>query len=540
MFVQGVALWYAVAMRVGRQRLAFALLFALSAACGEDEDPGDDSNDAGTSNGGSGGLSTGGSSSSGKSGEGGRAGNGSGGKSGAGAGSAGRGSGAGNAGTGDTAGEAGTDSGGTSGGGTSGGGTSGGGGGTAPQSQDCAPLPDPSDVAAEVSPEDADQLPEIVRDAPEGSTILLADGTYRMSASDESARRIQIAKRGVTLRSRSGNRDAVIIDGEYGTQEIITVSASGVTIADLTVTRAIHHPIHVTGGPDADISGVLLHNLKLVDGGEQFVKVNTSGGTPNTYADDGILECSHFELTDAGRPEVAPEPGGCYTGGIDGHQARGWIVRNNTFVGIHCTNGSLAEHAIHFWTSSRDTLVERNTIIDCARGIGFGLGDGGGNPPDRAYDDDPYPDAGYVGHYDGLIRNNVIVTSPDFEYFDTGIELEQARGTRVHHNSVIHGTSAFASISHRFPNTLVTLENNLVRSIRARDGSTASGDSNLENAPDALFVDLAGFDLHLAPDADAAIDQGVELEDAGDDIDGTPHDVDAPDLGADEFQKPSR
>ena len=102
------------------------------------------------------------------------------------------------------------------------------------------------------------------------------------------------------------------------------------------------------------------------------------------------------------------------------------------------------------------------------------------------------------------------------------------------HNTVIHPETAFASISHRFSNSVVTLENNLVRSIRARDGSTASGDSNLEGAADDLFLDISARDLHLAASAAAAIDQGVSLGDAGNDIDGTPHDEGAPDLGADE------
>ena len=125
--------------------------------------------------------------------------------------------------------------------------------------------------------------------------------------------------------------------------------------------------------------------------------------------------------------------------------------------------------------------------------------------------------------------------SPGFTFFDTGIELEQARGTRVLHNTIIHPDTAFASISHRFANTLVTLENNLVRSIRARDGSSASGDSNLEGAADALFVDVAGHDLHLVPGAAAAIDQGVPLDDAGNDIDDEPHTEGPPDVGADEL-----
>lgn len=398
----------------------------------------------------------------------------------------------------------------------------------------CEQLPEPSGEVIEVEPEQADELPEIVRDAPSGATIVLADGVYRMTGSDEASRRIQIVTEGVSLRGASGDPAQVVIDGEYRTEEIITVNASDVTIADLTIEHAVHHPIHVTGGPDGDVTGSVLHDLRILDGGEQFVKINTSGATPNTYTDDGIVECSHFELTDEGRPHVVPDPGGCYTGGIDGHQARGWVVRQNTFVGIHCENGSLAEHAIHFWTASRDTLVERNTIIDCARGIGFGLGDGGGGDPDRAYADDPYPGVGYVGHYDGVIRNNVIAISPGFAFFDTGIELEQARGARVLHNSIVHPESAFASISHRWGNTQVTIQNNLVLSIRARDGAQALSDHNLEGVPDDLFRDVSGHDLHLSPDAADAIDQGVELDDAGLDIDGEGHDAGPPDLGADE------
>jgi hypothetical protein len=398
----------------------------------------------------------------------------------------------------------------------------------------CAPLPMSDGMQIEVTPDMADELPGIVRDAPPGAVILLAAGTYRMTRSGDVERRIRIVEEGVMLRGATGEPSDVVIDGEYETEEMISISASDVVVADLTVTRAVHHPIHVTGGPDADVTGVVLHHLRLIDGGEQFVKINTSGATPNTYADDGIVACSYFELTDSGRPMVVPDPGGCYTGGIDGHQARSWHVTQNTFVGIHCENGSIAEHAVHFWTASRDTLVERNTIVDCARGIGFGLGDGGGNDPDRAYADDPYPGIGYVGHYDGIIRNNVIAISPGFEFFDTGIELEQARGARVLHNTVIHPDTAFASISHRFENTQVTLENNLVWNIRARDGATASGDSNLEAAPDELFVDVAGHDLHLVAGATAAIDQGVPLPDVDDDIDGEPRDLNAPDLGADE------
>ncbi len=165
------------------------------------------------------------------------------------------------------------------------------------------------------------------------------------------------------------------------------------------------------------------------------------------------------------------------------------------------------------------------------------MGDGGGKVPDRAYDDDPYPGVGYIGHYGGVIRNNLIVNTSGFEYFDTGIELEQARGTRVLHNTVMHSASAFASISYRFDNTEIVLVNNLVRSLRERDGAVATTQTNLETTDLGLFEDVALDDYHLKASATAAIDQGTELDDAGDDIDGEAHDQGPPDIGADEVME---
>jgi hypothetical protein len=198
-------------------------------------------------------------------------------------------------------------------------------------------------------------------------------------------------------------------------------------------------------------------------------------------------------------------------------------------VDIYCENGGLAEHAVHFWSASRDTLVERNVIRNCARGIGFGLVENGNA---RAYPDDPYPGVSYVGHYDGIIRNNFIVA--DHQWFDTGIELDQARGAVVVHNSIVQPDTAFSSIDYRFANTLVTIRNNVVRNITVRDGAQGTVDSNLENADPSVFVDAAGGDLHLAAGANPAVDTGVVVPEAGLDIDAQTHDNGAPDMGADE------
>ena len=278
--------------------------------------------------------------------------------------------------------------------GTGGSGASGGGSST-PLA--CSPLPKANGTIVQVDPANVADLPSMVFGAESGTTIVLAKGQYLIPAP------LHFTKNNVTLRSATDNAEDVIIDGDYTVTENIMINASNVTIAHVTVTRAIDHPIHIyPPGPGVDVKGTYLYGLRLIDGGEQFIKANPLGSEPG-YIDEGRVECSLFELTDAGRPHIESCCGGCYTGGIDVHAGWNWQVRSNTFRGIYCNTG-LAEHAIHFWKGSRDTLIENNTIIDCGRGIGFGLGNGGG---DRKYPDNPYQDPTFA-HYDGIIRNNVV------------------------------------------------------------------------------------------------------------------------------------
>lgn len=378
-------------------------------------------------------------------------------------------------------------------------------------------------------------LRDAVRRLAPGTTILVADGTYHL---DGEALWIDVPN--VSLRSASGKREAVILDGGYVTTEMVTVAASNVIIADLTLRRAQTHPIHVVSTDSGPTRHTLIYNVHILDPGQQAIKINPHGAR-TYFADEGTVACSRIELTDAGRSHVWAINGSCYTGGIDGHQAQDWTVRDNTIEGFWCER-DLAEHGIHFWTGSRDTLVERNVLVDSARGIGLGLvqsGDG------RVYGDDPCPGAGYVGHYGGLVRNNwvfarrgALFTS---EYgFDCGICLAQACGTQVLHNTVVSIRAPFSSIEWRFGNTRADVMNNLVSHNLRDRGGNASLSGNLQNAPLALFVDGANGDLHLNADADTALDRGVDLAtglcDA--DVDGDPRPQGAArDIGADELRQ---
>jgi hypothetical protein len=380
-------------------------------------------------------------------------------------------------------------------------------------------------VVVDVTPSQVASLQSIIDAARAGDTIRLADGVYALPQT------LVFRTAGVTLRSKSGNRLGVVLDGRYAIGNVLFLLKSNITIADLTLTRSNWHLVHVSAD-GTSTSGTLLHNLRAVDGRQQFFKVNPSNGQ---YADNGVIRCSLLEMTDVGRTFVQNN---CYTGGIDIHQARGWQIYANVLAGFWCSSG-LAEHAIHAWTGSRDTLVDRNVVINSARGIGLGLGLGVAG---RRYSDAPCNGAADVGHYGGAITNNFVVANDSRLFgsgggFDTGIGLEQACESNVLHNTIASTTAPrSSSIEWRFPNTLAVVANNLTTSrLLARDGGRATLGGNLANAPLSLFVDVPGGDLHLVPGAASAIDKAAALSTpVSFDID-TQTRGSAADVGADEY-----
>ncbi len=395
----------------------------------------------------------------------------------------------------------------------------------------CSPLPQPDGRVVDVATV-ADLVTAVDAAEPE-DTIRIADGTYDLDGAW-----LWVDTPGVTLRSAGGDRDAVVLDGGYVTTEIIVVAASDVTVADLTLRRARYHPIHVVAGVSSDTLGTLLYNVRIVDPGQQAVKINPSSPAGPTFVDDGTIACSSIELTDAGRSQVWAINGSCYTGGVDAHAARGWTIRDNVIQGFWCPGG-LSEHGIHLWRGCRDTVVERNLLRDDARGIGFGLAASGDA---RTYADDPCPGAGYVDHYGGVIRNNFVFASASGLFssapgFDCGICLASACGAEVLHNTVASTQPPTASsVEWRFETTEATITNNLAtHNFWQRDGATALLSGNLTGQPLTLFADGAGGDLHLAPSATSAIDAVAAPPGVADDVDGDPRPLGAAaDVGADE------
>ncbi len=336
------------------------------------------------------------------------------------------------------------------------------------------------------------------------ATILIADGTYPLEVP-----LLQVNCHGLVIRSASGDRDKVTLRGpDEGPRatvaHIFLVSAHDVVIADMTFGWCRFHGIQVQGESPHDVSGLRVHNCRIVNCNEQFIKGSSRPDDPEG-ATDGIIENCRFEFTSTWAYQY-------YTGGIDIHKGIRWTVRDNLF--LHLRNPSeqpgIAEHAVHFWkrcpTQPQDIVVERNWIINCDRGIGFGLVNLAG------------------GHQGGRsrIRNNMIYNSGEGGHTDVGIGLEFADHVQVDNNTVII-ESYWAPIEYRFPGSkALVFRNNLTnRPIQMRDNAPpALLTHNVQSVESGWFRDRAAGDLQLSAGALPAIDTGQRLDAFTHDING--------------------
>ncbi|MFC1672373.1 right-handed parallel beta-helix repeat-containing protein [Planctomycetota bacterium] len=414
--------------------------------------------------------------------------------------------------------------------------------------QAAEPLKDPHKKFIRVSP--THNLAAAIGRAQPGVTVLLADGLYRIAVP------LVLRKPDVWIRSESGDRDNVILDGrlpdkpltpltrENCVNEIIAIRASFVTIADLTIRYARDHGIHLFPQNKGRIENALMHNIRVYDCGQQLIKAN-SFGTPPQWVDRVVLEDSLIEFVDNSIMQQTGES--FYTGGLDVHGGKDWHIRRNVFRNIQ-REGKMMEHAVHMWSGSRDTIIEQNTFIDCFRAVGLGMKTKAWGKV-RLYHQpgtvDPYHD-----HVLGIVSNNVVFNRKGI-HLESGIELMNVSGTKVYHNTVVSHDKPFSSIEYRWPETTVQISNNIVsHTIMKRDGAEGVLTTNIQNAPSDLFVNYADGDLHLMKNATIAIDRGTPGKTAARadspeqklprltlfDIDGEKRD-DTPDIGADEVMK---
>jgi len=336
------------------------------------------------------------------------------------------------------------------------------------------------------------------------STLLVEDGTYVL---DTPALEIQCP--GLVIRSATGNREAVILRGpdegpNASVADVLLVSANNVVIADLTLGYCRFHGIQVRGEPPFHVSGLRVHNCHLVNCNQQFIKGSSSETDP-LGATDGCIEQCLFEFTSGWAYQS-------YTGGIDIHKGVNWVVRDNLFRNIRVPAGQpgIAEHAIHFWkrcsTRPQNIVVERNWVLNCDRGIGFGLSNFEGGLQGGA----------------SVIRNNMVFNNGTGPHTDVGIGLEYAANVQVDNNTVVV-EKYWAPMEYRFPGSSnLVFRNNLSnRPIQRRDDAPAPLClSNVEHVEPSWFKDYTAGNLRLRKAARPAIDNGTALEGFHDDLDG--------------------
>jgi|GEM_PF-486294 len=327
-----------------------------------------------------------------------------------------------------------------------------------------------------VSPDD--DWERALLDAPPDTEILLADGDYQMTRYA-----VYLTQAGLTIRSASGDRDAVTIRGQgYGVGgEGLMLAGAGITIADLSMTAIRNHAIAIK--PSAGAADINVYNVNLYDNGTQQIKAASDAENRN-----GVVACSAIGYTPDGVQ-------GDYIGAIDVHRAANWVVRDNYIynvsgdgsgceIDIDC--GRYNSHpAILFWSDSRDVTLERNVIVDSWRGITLGLG---------------------RGFERGTVRNNFIYQS---EPGDAGIELYDTRDVTIEHNTVFsvgyRGAIEYGGSSN------VMIRNNLVSAtpLDRPSRGESTGVTLVGNITDAVVGDLAVPGEPGLADGSRAIGAGV-------------------------------
>lgn len=351
-----------------------------------------------------------------------------------------------------------------------------------------------------------------------GGTILVADGHYLMP------RYFELRSDNVTLRSESGRRDEVVLDGRESRHgELVGITGcSGATIADLTIQNIRHNGFKINS--DRFTTKVTLYNCVLHNIWQRGVKgpmVRPEDRDRFRPSDCRIQYCLFYndrpkQFSDDSA-DTAANFGGNYVGGIDAMYARRWIISDNVFIGIQGrTRG--ARGAVFLWQNAEECLVERNIIVDCDSGICLG---------------NSHMPADVELHCRGcIVRNNFVTRCPE-----QGILADYTRDCKIVHNT-IHDPDARLKRLIRLvhDNEGLVVANNLLSgpSMRVETTSQIATRGNVTREAGSEFVDVKAGDLHLGRPTPALVDANDPLPEAPTDIDGERRD-NQPDAGADEW-----
>jgi hypothetical protein len=351
-----------------------------------------------------------------------------------------------------------------------------------------------------------------------GTTVLIADGDYRLTRP-----LVLNDKKHVTLRGASGDPSKVVLRGQGWDSrdphdDLIHIGrCDSITLADLTFTDCHSYAVKVEAehGPQ----NVQIYHCHFRDIGTRAIK-GSAGQDPAVRARSGSVR--HCEFSNTKVPPRDWQFDGDYIAAIDMMALDDWTFADNLFRDIRGHNGG-GRAAIFLWVRTRNVVIERNLIIHCDRGIA--LGNPGLSTANR-----PGETTVYVSG--ALVRNNMIAGGPD-----CGIELWHAEGVKILNNSIWRPEQNWArGIRLGTGTTNALVANNLIHGEIRVEGGDARLQNNLTGRVQELWIAPAAGNLALLPATSAsAIDRGLLMPEVVEDILHRPRGS-APDLGAWEEQ----
>lgn len=340
------------------------------------------------------------------------------------------------------------------------------------------PLPEPSGRIVRVK--DAGHLLDAIEKAERGTTILIADGRYELP------RDILLTQDDVTIRSESGVRESVLLDGmdnagkrlqHYpGAPAMLRIKRSqNARIAGVTFYNSPYYGIIFYG--DSGIRGLSVYDVKFHNIWVRGLK----GTAPQKPDDQGSsvippeqvekVRASFCELRyclfvvdhkkTKGKEEDSFEHD--YISGTDMMGLNHWCLADNVFVGIRGKNG-YGRGAIFLWHGCDHCVVERNIVVNCDRGICFGNGSGKD-----------------VSMRHGVIRDNVLIAGAN-----RAIECCTTRHTHVYNNRIMATQFEWPTISFLMKNHGSRFHHNLVHGDVTTDPTVMFDANHIGRMPDNM------------------------------------------------------